>query len=91
MPTIDRVVLGAVVPIPTLPVEARVIRSVPALFLNLRDSEAPIPWALDRIKNLESIELRENSSKEAVAVELYISTLGENDAPLVKVQAPVMD
>ena len=91
MPAIDRVVLGAVVPIPTLPVEAMVIRSVLALFLNLRLSEAPIPWALERIKNLESIELRENSSKEAVAVELYISTLGENDAPLVKVQAPPMD
>ena len=78
-------------PMPTLPVLAIVTRSEPALFLNLKLSEAPIPWALDKIKNLESIELRENSSKEAVAVELYISSLGEIEAELVKVQLPVMD
>ena len=55
---------------PTLPDEAMVIRFVPALFLNLKLSEAPAPVELDRMKNLASFEFLENNSKEAVAVGL---------------------
>src|SRR3990167_7187105 len=84
MPTTESLAEGLVVPMPTLPVEAITIRSVPELLRKRRLSEAPEPWALESMKNLASALLRENISKEAVAVGLYISNLGEAEAALVK-------
>src|SRR3989338_4440911 len=84
IPTTESLAEGLVVPMPTLPVEAITIRSVPELLRKRRLSEAPEPWALESMKNLASALLRENISNEAVAVGLYISNLGEAEAALVK-------
>src|SRR3989338_3176645 len=90
IPTTESLAEGLVVPMPTLPVEAITIRSVPELLRKRRLSEAPEPVELERMKNLVSIEFLENSSRDEVAVELYISTLGEKEAPFWKSQMPVI-
>src|SRR3989338_1514680 len=89
VPATSSFLLGLVVPIPTFPLEAidKSSRFEPLRIANL--SLAPAPVAFDCMKNLFSALLAENISKEAVAALLYISTLGDVEAPFVKSAPPL--
>ena len=80
--------VGPLVPMPTLPVEAIVSSSVAELLSIDNLSLAPASVLFDCMKNLFSELLAEIISREAVAALLYISNLGEMDAELAKATNP---